>query len=64
MFKYKREINNYDRAKNIEYSLSDNAKVCFCMSGTLKSTKPYHGMYIKDSKVLLEKLVVLIFQVI
>ena len=50
MFKYKREINNYDRAKNIEYSLSDNAKVCFCMSGTLKSTKPYHGMYIKDSK--------------
>ena len=57
MFKYKREINNYDRAKNIEYSLSDNAKVCFCMSGTLKSTKPYHGMYIKDSKVLLENLV-------
>lgn len=57
MFEYKREINNYDRAKNIEYNLSDNGKVCFCMSGTLKSIKPYHGMYIKDSKVLLENLV-------
>ena len=57
MFKYKREMNNYDRAKNLEYSFSDNEKLCFCMSGTLKSSKPYHGMFIKDSKVLLENLV-------
>ena len=57
MFKYKREMNNYDRAKALEYCLTDNARVCFCMSGTLKSSKPYHGMYIKDSKVLLENLV-------
>jgi len=57
MFKYKREMNNYDRAKALEYCLTDNARACFCMSGTLKSSKPYHGMYIKDSKVLLENLV-------
>lgn len=57
MFKYKREINNYDQAKQLEYSLTDNSKVCFCTSGTLQTRKPYHGMYIKDSKVLLENIV-------
>lgn len=57
MFKYKREINNYDQAKQLEYSLTDNSKVCFCTSGTLQTRKPYHGMYIKDLKVLLENIV-------
>lgn len=57
MFKYKREINNYEQAKQLEYSLTDNSKVCFCTSGNLKTRKPYHGMYIKDSKVLLENIV-------
>lgn len=57
MFKYKREINNYEQARQLEYSLTDNAKVCFCTSGTLQTRKPYHGMYIKDSKVLLENIV-------
>lgn len=57
MFKYKREINNYEQAKQLEYSFSDNSKVCFCTSGTLQTRKPYHGMYIKDSKVLLENIV-------
>ena len=57
MFKYKREINNYEQAKQLEYSLTDNSKVCFCTSGTLQTRKPYHGMYIKDSKILLENIV-------
>lgn len=57
MFKYKREINNYDQARQIEYSFSDNAKVCFCTTGSLLTKKPYHGMYIKNGKVLLENLV-------
>ena len=57
MFKYKREINNYDKARQIEYSISDNSKVCFCTTGTLQTRKPYHGMYIKDSKVLMENIV-------
>lgn len=57
MFKYKREINNYEQAKQIEYDFTDNSKVCFCTAGNLQTKKPYHGMYIKDSKVLLENLV-------
>lgn len=35
MFKYKREINNYEQARQIEYSLTDNSKICFCTTGTL-----------------------------
>lgn len=57
MFKYKREINNYEQARQIEYALSDNSKVCFCTTGSLYTKKPYHGMYIKNGKVLLENLV-------
>lgn len=57
MFKYKREINNYDQANQLEYSLTDNSKVCFCTNGNLQTKKPYHGMYIKDSKILLENIV-------
>lgn len=57
MFKYKREINNYNDAKQIEYSLTDNEKVCFCTNGILGTKKPYQGMYIKDGKVLLETIV-------
>ena len=57
MFKYKREINNYEQARLIEYSLTDNSKICFCTSGTLLTKKPYHGMYIKNGRVLLENVV-------
>lgn len=57
MFKYKREINNYDQARQIEYSFSDNSKACFCTTGSLFTRKPYHGMYIRNGKVLLENLV-------
>ena len=57
MFKYKREINNYEQARQIEYSLSDNSKICFCTAGSLYTKKPYHGMYIKSGKVLLENIV-------
>lgn len=57
MFKYKREINNYEQARLIEYSLTDNSKICFCTTGTLLTKKPYHGMYIKNGKVLLENVV-------
>lgn len=56
MFKYKRELNNYDEAKKVEYSLSDNSKVCFCTTGSLYTRKPYHGMYIRNGKVLLENI--------
>ena len=57
MFKYKREINNYEQARQIEYSFSDNSKACFCTTGSLLTRKPYHGMYIRNGKVLLENLV-------
>ncbi len=57
MFKYKREINNYDQAKQLEFSLTDNSKICFCTTGSLQTKKPYHGMYIKDGKILLENIV-------
>ena len=57
MFKYKREINNYEQARQIEYSLTDNCKICFCTTGTLYTKKPYHGMYIKNGRVLLENIV-------
>ena len=57
MYKYKREMNNLDEARTIEYSLSDNSKVCFCTTGMLKTEKPYHGMFIKSGKVLLENMV-------
>lgn len=57
MFKYKREINNYEQARQIEYSLTDNSKICFCTTGTLYTKKPYHGMYIKNGRVLLENIV-------
>lgn len=57
MFKYKREINNYEQARQIEYSLSDNSKVCFCTTATLQTKKPYHGMYIRNGRILLENMV-------
>lgn len=57
MYKYKRENENLDEAKKIEYSLSDNSKVCFNTNGLLKTEKPYHGMFIKSGKVLLENIV-------
>lgn len=57
MFKYKREINNYEQARQIEYTLSDNSKNCFCTTGTLQTKKPYHGMYIRNGKVLLQNIV-------
>ncbi len=56
MFKYKREIDNLTEAEKMEYSLSDNSKVCFCTTGILKTIKPYHGMYIRNGKVLLENI--------
>ena len=57
MYKYKRENENLDEAKKIEYSLSDNSKVCFNTNGLLKTEKPYHGMFIKSGKVLLENII-------
>ncbi len=57
MYKYKRETGNLDEVNDIEYSLSDNSKVCFCTTGILKTEKPYHGMYIKSGKVLLENII-------
>ena len=57
MYKYKREIENLDDARNLEYSLSDNSKVCFNTNGMLKTEKPYHGMFIKSGKVLLENII-------
>lgn len=57
MFKYKREINNYEQARQIEYTISDNAKTCFCTTGSLYTKRPYHGMYIRNGKVLVENIV-------
>lgn len=57
MYRYKRGINSLDKAKQIEYSFSDNARACFSMSGLLEFRKPYNGMYIKNGKVMLAQLV-------
>lgn len=57
MYRYKRGVNSLEKAKQIEYSFSDNAKTCFSMSGCLEFKKPYNGMYIRDGKVMLAQLV-------
>lgn len=57
MYRYKRGVNSLDKAKQIEYSFSDNARTCFSMSGLLEFRKPYNGMYIKNGKVMLAQLV-------
>lgn len=57
MYRYKRGVNSLDKAKQIEYSFSDNARTCFSMSGLLEFKKPYNGMYIKNGKVMLAQLV-------
>lgn len=57
MYRYKRGVNSLEKAKQIEYSFSDNARTCFSMSGCLEFKKPYNGMYIKNGKVMLANLV-------
>lgn len=57
MYKYKRGIGNIDSARNIEYTLSNKAGICFSMSAALDAKKPYNGMYIKNGKILLENVV-------
>lgn len=57
MYRYKRGVNSLDKAKQIEYSFSDNVRTCFSMSGLLEFRKPYNGMYIKNGKVMLAQLV-------
>lgn len=53
MYKYKRGINNIEQARIIEYTLTDNKNTCLSMSGNLDIRKPYSGMYIQNSKVML-----------
>ena len=54
MFKYKRGINNFDDTRQLEYSISDNGRTCLCTSGSLECRKPYHGIYIRNGKVMVE----------
>ncbi|MEG0873004.1 MAG: glycogen debranching enzyme N-terminal domain-containing protein [Clostridia bacterium] len=57
MYKYKRGINDIEKAKQIEYTLSDNKDTCLSMSGALDAKKPYNGMYIQNGKIMLENLI-------
>lgn len=54
MYQYKRGINPLEQAKLLEFSLSNHHDTCLCMSGVWEAKKPYHGMYIKDGRVILE----------
>jgi hypothetical protein len=57
MYKYKRGINELEKVKQIEYTLSDNLNTCLSMSGCLEIKKPYNGMYIKNGKIMLSNLI-------
>lgn len=57
MNKYKREINNIDEYIHKEYILSNGDDICLSLSGILESNKPYHGLYIKNTKVLISNLI-------
>lgn len=46
-----------EKAKQVEYVLSDHQDVCLSLSACLEAKKPYHGMYIKNGKVMLANLV-------
>lgn len=57
MFKYKRGINNIEMAKKVEFCMSDNLNTYLVMNATLENKKPYHALYIRNNKVILENLV-------
>ena len=57
MYKYKRGINELEKAKKIEYTISNNLDTCLSMSGILEAKKPYNGMYIKNGKIILSNLI-------
>lgn len=57
MYKYKRGINNLDAPRKVEFVLSDGTNSCLSMSSCLEAKKPYHGLYIKNGKVILENVI-------
>ncbi len=55
MFCYKRGIGKQESLKNIDFLASNiNKNVLTSLSANFGSFKPYNGMYIKNSKILLE----------
>lgn len=57
MYKYKRGIESVEKVKQIEYVLSNNVDTCLSMSGVLHALKPYHGLYIKNGKVIISNFI-------
>ena len=57
MYNYKREINNIKDYINKEYVLSNNNDLCLSLSSVLANNKPYHGLYIKNGKVLISNFI-------
>ncbi len=57
MYKYKRGMESIEKAKQIEYVLSNNLDACLSMSGVLHAQKPYNGLYIKNGKVIVSNVI-------
>lgn len=56
MYTYKRGMDDIKKAKNVEFVMSNNLDICLCSSAILDMKKPYNGLYIKNGKVILERL--------
>lgn len=46
-----------EMAKKVEFCMSDNLNTYLVMNATLENKKPYHTLYIRNNKVILENLV-------
>lgn len=57
MYKYKRGINNLEQAKRLEFCLSNNLKTYLTMTACLENKKPFHALYIRNNKVMVENVI-------
>lgn len=54
---YKRGINNLEQFKNMNFYISSNKTSYLAMGGILDIKKPYNGMYIRNSKILVSNVI-------
>lgn len=57
MYIYKREKNNLQQAKNMQYFMANTKGISLILSGALEAKHPYSGFYIKNGKVILENVI-------
>lgn len=56
MYVYKRKISNLVQAQDMEYYISNNLNTTSNLTTFLENKKPYHGLYIRNNKIMVENL--------